>query len=237
MNFLRRCTLWAVMIAILTGPALADQKPLVLPDEMLEPDLARPFRTLVSDGVRITIYAARKCERPARFVERDPTVFTAGSGRAPYYYPQNPSPTSIELRAESNYFDLSKSKTLSVRVDELQPNTVYFYRVADSIEVNRFKTPPRPGEFAPFRFIATGDTQGPYNHDLHQQVNKDAKVMLPFAESNIAGNAQITLRGSNGKSTLLEAEVTVGEDGSPVVSFAVPVAIEEGDSLLVRAGN
>ena len=109
-------------------PDPANAKPISLADERLEPDLENPLRTIDSDGVTIIIYAAKASEHPVRLSERDQTVFSAGSGDAPYYYPQNPTPTANELRAESNYYDLTKSETLAIQVTGLQPNTVYFYR-------------------------------------------------------------------------------------------------------------
>ncbi len=202
MTLLRLVAAAAVALVILTNLTLA--QPIVLPDELLEPDLAQPLRTLDSDGVAISIYAAKKSGQPEALDKRDPTVFTAGSGNAPYFYPQNPTPATIELRAETNYYDLTQSKTLTVQIHELQPETVYFYRVADSVEINRFKTPPPAGQFKPFRFVVIGDTQGPYDHAGDQQLNKDRLVMAPFAQANLPANAQFnritqSIRRSNVK--------------------------------------
>ena len=199
-------------------PDPAQAKAITLPDEMLEPEFHRPLRTLDSDGVPIAIYGSKKSERPVALAERDSTVFTAGSTQAPYYYPQNPTSTTIELRAESNYFDLAQSKTLAVQVNDLQPNTVYYYRVADSVEINRFKTSPAPGVFAPFRFVVIGDTQGPYDHTGDQELNKDRLVMAPFAESNLPGNAEFNriaeaIRGSTVKPDFVAHVGDVVEDG------------------------
>ncbi len=204
------------VVACILAPAVL-AKPVSLPDELLEPDLAQPLRTIDSNGVSITIYAAKKTEQPVALEARDPTVFTAGSGDAPYYYPQNPTATTIELRAESNYYDLSKSKTLAVQLDDLQPNTVYFYRVADSVEINRFKTTPAPGEFAPFRFVVIGDTQGPYDHARDNELNKDELVMAPFPEANLPVNAQFnrvtdSIRRSNVKPDFIAHVGDIVED-------------------------
>jgi hypothetical protein len=219
--------IWIVAAATLTNgvfaqhprtPDPANAKPISLADERLEPDLENPLRTIDSDGVTIIIYAAKASEHPVRLSERDQTVFSAGSGDAPYYYPQNPTPTAIELRAESNYYDLTKSETLAIQVTGLQPNTVYFYRVADSVEVNRFKTPPMPGEFVPFRFAVIGDTQGPYDHPGYENINKDRLVMAPFAEANLPANAQFnriteSIRSSNVKPDFVAHVGDIVEDG------------------------
>ena len=160
------------------------------PPRFFAPDLSQPLRQLVSNGVPITLYASQPSERPEPAFLRDATVFTAGSLNAPYFYPQQPYPTSMQLRAQTHYYDLMKSQTLVVQVTGLTPNTVYYYRVGDSTELHRFKTPPPQGQFEPLQFAVIGDTQGPYDTEGFENLTKDRKQMEPFAVANQAQHAE-----------------------------------------------
>ncbi|MAE67704.1 MAG: hypothetical protein CMJ18_25905 [Phycisphaeraceae bacterium] len=150
-----------------------------------------------SDGVRhvqvlgttISIHEKPPADWSPALSRRDPTVFTAGTGKTPYFYTQAPTATSVQLRAETNYHDLSRSRTVKVEVTGLSPNTQYFYRVGDSNEFHRFRTMPEGGRFVPFQFTVIGDTQSAYDTEGFVNLTKDRFEMGPFAAENDAANA------------------------------------------------
>lgn len=113
---------------------------------------------------------------------RDDTVFTVGSTTACYFYPQRPDSTSVVLCSESNMFDLRNSHPIRVHVGGLEPDTVYYYRVNDSREYVRFRTPPPRGQFSPYQISVVTDSQGPYDTDGR----KDRHVLGTFEKANVA---------------------------------------------------
>jgi len=197
---------WLSGLALILGPVAAGQSEgLTRVDEsptaetatrnvaaaFFRPDLSNPIKSLVSNGTTITVYAGAPSAVPYRLPEREPTVFTVGAeSRAPYYYPQALTSTSVQLRAESDYYDLKNSKTVSITATGLSPNTVYFYRVADSREVHRFRTKPASNVLDPVQFVVIGDTQGPYDKAGDRDLNKDEFVMGPFEKENLSENVE-----------------------------------------------
>lgn len=199
---------WLVLAVCLSVPCHAAPQPQLAPSSTPEiavhnvaaaffaPDLSESIKRLACGGTTITVYAGKPSKQPYRLLARDQTVFTAGSaGRVAYsyFYPQAVTATSIQLRAETDYFDLKKSKPVSVTVTGLAPNTVYFYRVQDSDEVHRFRTKPAAGVFAPMQFVVIGDTQGPYDSEGDRNLNKDRFAPGSFANANLAKNAAFNL--------------------------------------------
>ncbi|MAE63226.1 MAG: hypothetical protein CMJ18_03045, partial [Phycisphaeraceae bacterium] len=159
------------------------------PDSYDAPDFMQPLQVLDVQGTSITVYASQPSPLPYALT-RDPTVFTAGSGSAPYFYPAATTPTAVQLRAETDYYDLPASETVAVEVAGLTPSTAYYYRVEDSAEVHRFRTAPRLDTFEPFQFVVIGDTQGPYDSEGWVNLTKDRLTLGPFDHANQAANAQ-----------------------------------------------
>lgn len=163
--------------------ATSSAKP-ALGREYDHPNFSRVVQEIPFDGIPITIYESQKSREPYLPKARDTHVFTAGSTLVPYFYPQNPSPDGIVLQAQSDYFNLEKSQTLKQKITGLKPNTAYFYRVGDSVEVNRFKTKPQPGAFEPFQFMVISDTQGPYGS------SSDPQSLGSYEHFNQTANAE-----------------------------------------------
>jgi len=151
------------------------------------PDLSNLVQEVTVGQSHIRVYGSKSSES-LWMSERDPVVYTSGTTDSPYFYPQLPEPDSVIFRAETSYFNLDSSKALMVTVSGLAPDTAYYYQVGDSVELVRFRTKPKPGSFSPFTFSVVSDSQGPYDAEGDEKLNKDRHKQGPFAQVNVAAD-------------------------------------------------
>jgi len=149
------------------------------------PNYDKVITRLEIAGNIITVYSSQPATKPW-ISTLDETIYTAGSSQGPYFYAQKPEHGSFILCAETHYYDLEKSTPIRVEVTGLEPNTTYFYRVNDSAEINRIRTKPLPGTYAPFQFTVVSDSQGPYDPFGDVQLNKDRHSLETMSMINRA---------------------------------------------------
>ncbi|MGM0578587.1 MAG: metallophosphoesterase [Myxococcota bacterium] len=95
-----------------------------------------------------------------------------------------------------DFLDLQVESTVhSVRIDGLQPETTYFYRVRTGVtqsEVHRFVTPPAKDSEASFRLVAMSDSQRDDDRPLKLREVVEEGI-LAFVESEYGGHVSEAL--------------------------------------------